>query len=84
MSWLAASLPCLLLAFFGLSSFVVFTRFASVIQVVTGLGILVAYNLSRRRVGGSALIGVFGSLPFQILVGLSTLLATIGAVLPVT
>lgn len=54
------------------------------IQVVTGLGILVAYNLSRRRVGGSALIGVFGSLPFQILVGLSTLLATIGAVLPVT
>ena len=83
-SWLAASLPCLLLAFFGLSSFVGFTRFASVIQVVTGLGILVAYNLSRRRVGGSALIGVFGSLPFQILVGLSTLLATIGAVLPVT
>ena len=81
---LAASLPCLLLAFFGLSSFVGFTRFASVIQVVTGLGILVAYNLSRRRVGGSALIGVFGSLPFQILVGLSTLLATIGAVLPVT
>lgn len=83
-SWLAASLPCLLLAFFGLSSFVGFTRFASVIQVVTGLGILVAYNLSCRRVGGSALIGVFGSLPFQILVGLSTLLATIGAVLPVT
>lgn len=83
-NWLAASLPCLLLAFFGLSSFVGFTRFASVIQVVTGLGILVAYNLSRRRVGGSALIGVFGSLPFQILVGLSTLLATIGAVLPVT
>ena len=39
-SWLAASLPCLLLAFFGLSSFVGFTRFASVIQVVTGLGIL--------------------------------------------
>ena len=27
---------------------------------------------------------LFGSLPFQILVGLSTLLATIGAVLPVT
>ena len=84
LSWLAASAPCLILAFMGLSSFVGFTRFASVIQVVTGLGILVAYNLSRRRVGGSALIGVFGSLPFQILVGLSTLLATIGAVLPVT
>ena len=84
LSWLAASAPCLILVFMGLSIFVGFTRFASVIQVVTGLGILVAYNLSRRRVGGSALIGVFGSLPFQILVGLSTLLATIGAVLPVT
>ena len=83
-SWLAASLPCLLLAFFGLSSFVGFTRFASVIQVVTGLGIIIAYNLSRRRVGCAELIGVFGSLPFQILVGLSTLLATIGAMLPVT
>lgn len=83
-SWLAASLPCLLLAFLGLSSFVGFTRFASVIQVVTGLGIILAYNLSRRRVGKSELVGVFGSLPFQIIVGLSTLLATIGAMLPVT
>ena len=62
-SWL----PCLLLAFLGLSSFVGFTRFASVIQVVTGLGIILAYNLSRRRVGKSELVGVFGSLPFQII-----------------
>ena len=82
--WLLASLPCLVLALFGVSSFVGFTRFASIIQIVTGIGIIIAYNLSRRRVGGSALIGVFGSLPFQILVGLSTLLSTIGAVLPVT
>ena len=83
LSWLAASLPCLLLAFFGLASFVGFTRFASIIQVVTGLGVVIAYHLSRKRVGESALVGAFGTLPFQILVCLCTLLATVGAVLPV-
>ena len=84
LSWLAASLPCLILAFLGLSSFVGFTRFASIIQVVTGLGIIVAYSLSRKRVGGSALLGRFGSLPFQIIIACCSLLATVGAVLPVT
>ena len=83
-SWIAASLPCLCLAFLGLSSFVGFTRFASIIQVVTGLGIIAAYNLSRRRVGSSALLGRFGALPFQILVALCTLFATIGAVMKVS
>ncbi len=83
-SWIAASLPCLCLAFLGLSSFVGFTRFASIIQVVTGLGIIAAYNLSRRRVGSSALLGQFGTLPFQILVALCTLFATIGAVMKVS
>ena len=84
LSWLAASLPCLILAFLGLSSFVGFTRCASIIQVVTGLGIIVAYSLSRKRVGGSALLGRFGSLPFQIIIACCSLLATVGAVLPVT
>lgn len=83
-SWLAASLPCLAIAFFGLASFVGFTRFASIIQVVTGLGIIYAYNLSRRRAGQAKLVGAFGTLPFQLLVALCTLLATVGAVLPVT
>jgi len=83
LSWLAASLPCLALAFFGLTSFVGFTRLASIIQVVTGLGVVVAYHLSRRRVKASPLIGRFGTLPFQVLVCVGTLLATIGAVLPV-
>ncbi len=84
LSWLAATAPCLALALLGLSSFVGFTRFASLIQVVTGVGIVWAYHLSRKRTGGSRLIGRFGSLPFQIGVVLCTLLATVGAVLPVT
>ncbi len=82
-SWLAASIPCLLLAFFGVSTFVGFTRFASIIQVVTGVGIMVAYHLSRKRKGKSEIVGRFGALPFQILVVVCTLLASIGAMLPV-
>lgn len=83
LSWLIASLPCLVLAMLGLDSFVGFTRFASIIQVVTGIGIIVAYNCSRRRVGKSPICGVIGSLPFQILVVAFTLLASVGAVMKV-
>ena len=83
-SWLLASLPCLLIALFVPASFVGLSRFASIIQVVTGLGVIVAYALSRRRVRQSVLVGRFGTAPFLILVGLCTLLATVGAVLKVS
>ncbi len=83
LSWLIASAPCLLLALFGLSSFVGFTRFASVIQVVTGIGIIIAYNRSRKRTGASPICGKFGSLVFQILVVVFSLLSSVGALLPV-
>lgn len=45
-SWLAATLPCLVIALVGVQSFVGFTRMASVVQVLTGVGVIVAYNLS--------------------------------------
>ncbi len=82
-SWLAASLPCLVIAFFGAATFVGFTRFASIIQVVTGVGIIIAYHLSRKRCGRSELVGAFGTLPFQLLVVVCTLLASVGAMIPV-
>ena len=77
--WLCASLPCLLLALLSSLSFVRFTLFASAVQVVTGLGIILAYHLSRKRVGSSAIVGRFGALPFQIFVFLCTMLATAGS-----
>ncbi len=83
LSWFVASFPCLVIACFGTSTFVGFTRFASIIQVVTGIGIIVAYHLSRKRHQSSELVGRFGTLPFQILVVACTLLASIGATLPV-
>lgn len=86
LSWLAATLPCLgvaLLCILSGASFSGLSRFASVVQVVTGLGIIAAYRLSRRRVKGSALLGRFGSLPMCILAALCSVLATVGAVIPV-
>ena len=81
LSWLCASLPCLVLALMSSLSFVKFTLFASAIQVVTGLGIILAYHLSRKRVGASEIVGRFGAVPFQVFVFLCTMLATVGSFL---
>ena len=83
-SWLAATLPCLVIALVGVQSFVGFTRMASVVQVLTGVGVIVAYNRSRKRVGTSVICGRLGSLPFQILAVASSFVASVGAVLTVT
>lgn len=83
LSWFVASFPCLILACFGSSTFVGFTRVASVIQVVTGVGIIVAYHGSRKRQQSSVLVGSLGRIPFQIFVVVCTLLASVGAMFPV-
>lgn len=83
LSFIVASAPCLILALIGVETFVGFTRIASVIQVVTGIGIIVAYNKSRKREGTSPICKGFGTLPFQILVVASSVLATIGALAPI-
>lgn len=78
-SYLISCMPSVLLALFGLQTFVGFTRIASVIQVVTGIGIIVSYNKSRKREGESLICGWSGTLPFQIIVVISSVLATVGA-----
>lgn len=78
-SWLISTIPCLLIALIGIGTFVGFVRLASVIQVLTGIGIIVSYNISRRKETSHPICGVFGSLPFQIIVVASSILATLGA-----
>ena len=83
-SWVIASVPSLLLALLGLQSFVGFTRLAGIIQVLTGVGIILAYNRSRKEKNlESPVCGAFGKVPFQILVVAGSLLATVGSVLKV-
>ncbi|MCR4901051.1 MAG: hypothetical protein K5907_09590 [Treponema sp.] len=81
--WLLATLPCLILALCGMTSFVGFARLAGIIQVLTGIGIIIAYNRSRKRIGQSLICGKFGLLPFQLLVILGSILATVGSVIKV-
>ena len=83
-SWLAASLPCLDIALIGVESFVGFTRLAGVVQVLTGIGIIIAYNRSRKHEGSSLICGRLGTIPFQVIVVVSSLLSTIGSLLAVS
>lgn len=82
-SWLVSTLPCLFIALLGIQSFVGFTRLAGVVQILTGVGIIIAYNRSRKRTGKSLICGRLGTLPFQILVIAGSLLSTIGSLLHV-
>ena len=81
--WLLATLPCLILALCGMTSFVGFARLAGIIQVLTGIGIIIAYNRSRKRTGQSLICGRFGQLPFQLIVILGSIMATVGSVIAV-
>lgn len=82
-SWLVSTLPCLFIALLGIQSFVGFTRLAGVVQILTGVGIIIAYNRSRKRTGKSLICGKLGTLPFQILVIAGSLFSTIGSLLHV-
>ena len=82
-SWAAASLPCLAIALLGITSFVGFTRMAGIVQVLTGIGVIIAYNRSRKRSAGSPVCGRLGTLPFQIIVVAGSLLSTVGSLLSI-
>ena len=82
-SYIACSIPSLLLAIVGLQSFVGFTRIASVIQVLTGVGIIISFHRSRKRTGLSPVTRGFGTIPFEIIVIASSLIATVGALVKV-
>lgn len=83
-SWFIASFPCLLIALIGTQSFVALIRLASLIQIVTGLAIIVAYNRSRKKnptVG--SICGKFGGLGFQLLVVAGSIIATLGSLVKI-
>lgn len=81
--WAVASVPCLFIAMLGITSFVGFTRLAGVVQVLTGVGVIIAYNRSRHRAGSSVICGKAGVLPLQIIVVIGSLLSTVGALIKV-
>lgn len=82
-SYLLCSILSLILAMLGLQSFVGFTRFAGIVQVLTGLAIILTYHNSRKLAKASPICGWVGKLPWQIIVMISSVLATVGSVVAV-
>ena len=81
-SWLVATIPCILFAIFGVSSFIVLTRIMSGVVVLVSIMLVLTYGKSRKKVGSSPICGIFGTLPFQVLMMVSTIVSAVGAMLP--
>ena len=81
-SWLIATVPCILFAVFGVSSFIVLTRIMSGVVVLVSIMLVLTYGKSRKKVGSSPICGIFGTVPFQVLMMVSTIISAVGAMLP--
>lgn len=81
-SWLIATVPCILFAVFGVSSFIVLTRIMSGVVVIVSIMLVLTYGKSRKKVGSSPICGIFGTVPFQVLMMVSTIVSAVGAMLP--
>ena len=81
-SWLIATVPCILFAIFGVSSFIVLTRIMSGVVVLVSIMLVLTYGKSRKKVGSSPICGIFGTVPFLVLMMVSTIVSAVGAMLP--
>ena len=83
-SWVIATIPCILFAIFGVSSFIILTRIMSGVVVLVSIMLVLTYGKSRKKAGASPICGVIGTLPFQILMVVSTIVSAIGALIPLS
>ena len=83
-SWLFATLPCILFAIFGVSSFIVLTRIMSGVVVLVSIMLVLTYGKSRRKAGSSPICGIIGTVPFQVLMVVSTIVSAVGSLLPLS
>lgn len=80
--FLLATLPCLILAVTGLSDFVGLTRISGMSTVIAGLAIIPAFIKIQRDSSESPVCGRFFSLPYGLLIAVFSMLAAIGAAVP--
>lgn len=84
LSWLAATIPCVLFAIFGVNSFIILTRLMSGVVVLVSIMLVLTYGKSRRKAGASPICGMIGSVPFQVLMVISTILCAVGSLIPLS
>lgn len=83
-SWLAATVPCILFAIFGVNSFIILTRIMSGVVVLVSIMLVLTYGKSRRKAGTSPICGVIGTVPFQVLMVISTIISAVGSLIPLS
>lgn len=83
-SWLIATVPCILFAMFGVNSFIILTRIMSGVVILVSIMLVLTYGKSRRKAGTSLICGVIGTAPFQVLMVLSTILSAVGSLVPLS
>ena len=59
-------------------------RIMSGVVVLVSIMLVLTYGKSRKKAGSSPICGVIGTVPFQVLMVLSTLLSAIGALIPLS
>lgn len=83
-SWLIATVPCILFAIFGVNSFILLTRIMSGVVILVSIMLVLTYGKSRRKAAASPICGVIGTVPFQVLMVISTVLSAIGSLVPLS
>lgn len=83
-SWLVATIPCILFAIFGVNSFIILTRIMSGVVVLVSIMLVLTYGKSRRKAGASPICGVIGTVPFQVLMVISTIVSAVGSLIPLS
>ena len=83
-SWLLATVPCILFAVFGVNSFIILTRIMSGVVVLVSIMLVLTYGKSRKKAGKSPICGIIGTVPFQVLMVISTLVSAVGALIPLS
>ena len=83
-SWLVATIPCILFAIFGVNSFIILTRIMSGVVVLVSVMLVFTYGKSRRKAGASPICGMIGTVPFQVLMVISTILSAVGSLIPLS
>lgn len=83
-SWIAATIPCILFAIFGVNSFIILTRIMSGVVVLVSIMLVLTYGKSRRKAGVSPICGVIGTVPFQVLMVISTIVSAVGSLIPLS
>lgn len=84
LSWIAATIPSILFAIFGVNSFIVLTRIMSGVVILVSITLIFTYGKSRRKAGVSPICGVMGTVPFQVLMVVSTIVSAVGSLIPLS